>query len=323
MKDWLKAFWEQLIVWLAQVKSWRVWSPLLLGVIVGLFIGNLTNPTQSLTSGWSGLIVGAILGVLFAIVFDWIPKAANQITERRPLNKVLGPLIGDMVTIYVAPFKRPLDSALFRLDPTSSSIENTPVVGTDLVVGWCDTLALSFIYAALLKAGKAPDTILINRNPTLDYGQWGKNIVCIGAANAKTRAVLESFHDACFAFDDDFSSIVIRPALPEVELPIVIDGQEITVRYSAKVRRRPGKDYGIILKLKDEVLDERKRVFIVAGLGEDGTAGAAFYLWRHFEKLATKGDPFGVLIETTFAGYESAKEVVFDSVATSVPANSK
>jgi hypothetical protein len=332
MKQWVKAFAEQIAVGLVQVKSWKFWPPLLIGLILGLFIGGLTVPaqsstasssSQSLTSGWPSIISSALLGVMFALFFGWLSKISAQITVRRPLNKVLGPLVGDLVTIYVAPFKRPLDSSLFRLDPTPSSIESTPVVGTERVVGWCDTLALSFIYATLLKAGKAPATILINQNPTLDYDRWGKSIVCIGAANAKTRAVLESFHNARFAFDDDSSSIVIRPAPSEVEKTIIIDEREITVRHLLKVRRRPGKDYGIILKLKDEVLDEHNRVFIVAGLGEDGTAGAAFYLWRHYERLATKEDPFGVLIETTSAGYESAKEVVFDSVAILVPVISR
>jgi len=75
-----------------------------------------------------------------------------------------------------------------------------------------------------------------------------------------------------------------------------------------------GRDYGVILKLRDEARDEGNRIIIVAGLGKDGTAGAAFYLWRHYGKLAALGDTFGVLIETT-AGYESAKLVDFDAVA--------
>jgi hypothetical protein len=318
MRESAKAFGEQIVVWIVQIKRWKVWLPLLVGIFLGLFIATGLDPTQSATSGWAGLIIGAVLGVIVAVGFDWAAKAVDQILARRPLNKVLGPLATEATTIYIPPLKRPLDSPLFRLDPTTSSIESTRILGTELMAGWWDTIALSLIYATLLKAGKNASTIYINRDSTLDRGQWGKNMVCIGAANARTRAVLDSFQNTYFAFDNDFNAIVARPASHITDSSAIIDGREVVVRYQNKVRCIDGKDYGLILKLKDEARDEGNRIFIIAGLGGDGTAGAAFYLWRNYEKLAALGDTFGVLIETT-SGYESARRVEFDSVAISVP----
>jgi hypothetical protein len=74
-------------------------------------------------------------------------------------------------------------------------------------------------------------------------------------------------------------------------------------------------DYAIILKLKDEYHPE-KNILVIAGLGDTGTAGAAYYLLNHFKELPFEDETFGVLIEIP-SGYESARKVDFGQVSRS------
>ncbi len=72
-------------------------------------------------------------------------------------------------------------------------------------------------------------------------------------------------------------------------------------------------DYAVILKLRDEYHPE-KNILIIAGLGDTGTAGAAYYLLNHYKELPFDGDSFGVIIEVP-SGYESARRIEFSKVS--------
>jgi hypothetical protein len=74
-------------------------------------------------------------------------------------------------------------------------------------------------------------------------------------------------------------------------------------------------DYAVILKLKDEFHPE-KNVLVIAGLGDTGTAGAAYYLLNHHQELPYEQETFGVLIEVP-SGHESARKVEFNQVSKS------
>ena len=318
IRDWLLAAGEQAVAWVVLIKGAVIWAPFLLGCLLGWVVGS-SIATQDLTTGWSGLIVGGLIGLFATLIYEKTSREIETVAARKPLNKVLGPVARNPVTIYLAPFERPLDSELRRLNRADPYSPTTLVRGTPLVVGAGDTLALSYIYAVLLKAGKRPEELTINQSPDFDKGRWGVNFITIGAANARTREVLESFAHTFYTFDDDFSSIVRHPLDPGAVAPITkSDGTKIERRYRKKVRISGQKDYGLILKLQDQARDEGNRIIIVAGLGGDGTSGAAFFLWRHYERLAKFGDTFGVLIQTT-AGHESARIVDFDAVAIPTP----
>jgi len=58
----------------------------------------------------------------------------------------------------------------------------------------------------------------------------------------------------------------------------------------------------------------KKTILVVAGLGDTGTAGAAYYLLNHFQELPYEQESFGVLIEIP-SGYESARRVEFNQVS--------
>lgn len=74
-------------------------------------------------------------------------------------------------------------------------------------------------------------------------------------------------------------------------------------------------DYAVILKLKDEYHPENN-ILVIAGLGDTGTAGAAYFLLNNYKELPIEDEVFGVLIEVP-SGYESARKVEFNQVSKS------
>jgi hypothetical protein len=315
MRDWARAWCQQLAVWLSRILELSFWLPLVIGFIVGSIAGAHLSPSGSILTGLSGLWIGGILGAIATFVLERSRGVADQVRSRKPLNSVLGPIATDQTTIYIGPFARPIQSELRRLDRAQPFDLMPSIRGTELVVGLGDTIALSFIYAALLRAGKSHSEISVEHHADLETGRWGINFISIGAANARTREVLGAFEETFFGFADNYSAIVRRPRDKVVRTPAVTeDGERIEMHYERKVVPHDGKDYGVVLKLKDQARDEGNRIIIVAGIGGDGTAGAAFYLWRSYRELAPLGDTFGVLIETP-AGYESARMVDFEDVA--------
>ncbi|MDY6331049.1 MAG: hypothetical protein SPL52_06055 [Fibrobacter sp.] len=73
------------------------------------------------------------------------------------------------------------------------------------------------------------------------------------------------------------------------------------------------KDYGVIVKITDEITDSVQ--ICIAGLGESGTTGAAYFFanrWKELEKKFGKAD-FGCVIEVSNLYDPSAKMV--DSVS--------
>lgn len=202
--------------------------------------------------------------------------------------------------IYVTPFLRPLHSDLYRL------FDNKQVDGQAEMVGISNVIALSYIQKIF------SDTEL-ETNPELDVGKWDSDFVTIGAVNPRTAEVLhDKFSgESFFGFSDDFSSIVQVPT--EIQYGSAVDGfgNSVPLEYQKKVVIEDGKDYGILLRL----FDADHIYFVIAGIGGNGTAGAAYFL-RNFSDLMNSSEPFGVLVEVNIEqGHESAKQVEFDEVS--------
>lgn len=197
-------------------------------------------------------------------------------------------------------------SKLYRNDPRNK----LSIVGTQFVYGKGDAIALSYLYQALEKIG------LHNRHITIEDSDqmtdfWGRSAICLGAHNLKTREILEKFHNPYFKFDANYRVIIKAD-----DLPITNDDNLVFKRgvFQATSNDSSEIDYGIILKLKDEYFPD-KNIIVIAGLSDISTAGCAFFILSHFDQLPYEDETFGVLIEVP-SGYESARLVDFDKVAT-------
>ena len=121
---------------------------------------------------------------------------------------------------------------------------------------------------------------------------------------------MDKFNKKYFEFVDDYKAITKSDEKP-VKLS---NGIEIGKRVMIKRGRDSSDiDYGIIIKLNDEFDPSQKTIIIVAGISDEGTAGAAYFLLNRYKELPYDEDTFGVLIVVP-GTYQSARIAEFDKV---------
>jgi len=284
------------------------------GVLLGFAVGIILFLTlQKNVSGFVILIAGAFAGVIAEIFVDFAEKAIQAKKLVNPLCRVLGTIAVENSWIYISAWRRDLDnlehSKLYRNDP--KRLSQPTIVGSQYVYGKGDAIALSYVYQAIEKATKGKTHITLeDSEQMLDY--WDRSVICIGAHNSKTREILAKFKNTFFRFDLNYSIIIESSCVPMIN--------KTGVQFVQGVARSAGRDssdvdYAVIMKLKDEY-HPKKNILVVAGLGDDGTAGAAYYLLNHYKELPFEQETFGVLIEVP-SGYESAHKVEFNQVSKS------
>ena len=284
------------------------------GVLLGFAVGIILFLTlQKDVSEFVILVAGAFAGVFAEIFVDFADKAIQAKRLINPLCRVLGSIATEVSWIYISAWRRDLDdlehSRLFRNDP--KRLSQPIIVGSQYVYGRGDAIALSYIYQAIEKATKGKTQIIVeDSEQMLDY--WDRSVICIGAHNSKTREILAKFKNTFYRFELNYSIIIESSSVPT--------SNKTGVQFVEGVSRHTGRDssdidYGIILKLKDEYHPE-KNILVIAGLGDAGTAGAAYYLLNRYKELPFEEDVFGVLIEVP-SGYESARKIEFNKVSKS------
>ena len=199
-----------------------------------------------------------------------------------------------------------LNSPLHRIEPKYPN--PVPIIGSPTIFGEGDALALGLLLQTIEKSRAHINVNIEETQHAL--GKWGRSAICIGAHNKKTEEVLEKFDNPYFLFADNKRYIV----RPDTEFKVG-DAEFIeTVRMKSS-QTSSTIDYGIILKLRDESHSpDVKTTIVVAGLGDNGTAGAAYFLLNHYSQLPFALDTFGALIQVP-SGYQSAKIVDFKCVA--------
>ncbi|HCR71046.1 MAG TPA: hypothetical protein DIW23_06350 [Anaerolineae bacterium] len=282
------------------------------GILIGFVVGMILFLTlQKDVSGFFLLLLGAFVGVFAEIFVDFGQKAFQTIRLINPLSRVLGTVSEEDSWIYISAWRRQLDdlehSKLYRNDP--KRLSQPIIVGSQYVYGKGDAIALSYVYQAIEKSTKGKTRITVeDSEQMLDY--WNRSIICIGAHNSKTREILAKFQNTYFRFELNYSIIV--------EANAEIKSNKSGLNFVKGVNRSIGRDssdidYAVILKLKDEY-HPNKTIIVIAGLGDDGTAGAAYYLLNNYRNLPFEEETFGVLIEVP-SGYESARKVDFHQVS--------
>jgi len=284
------------------------------GVLLGFTVGIILLLTlQKDVSGLVILVAGAFVGVFAEIFVDFADKAIRATQLINPLSRVLGTVATEDSWIYISAWRRDLDdlghSKLFRNDP--KRLSQPIIVGSQYVYGKGDAIALSYVYQAIEKATKGKTHITVeDSEQMLDY--WGRSTICIGAHNSKTREILAKFKNTYFRFELNYR-LIVEANSTYVKNKAGIQFVRGVIGFAG--RDSSNVDYAIILKLKDEYYPE-KNILVIAGLGDVGTAGAAYYLLNHFKELPFEDETFGVLIEIP-SGYESARKVEFSQVSRS------
>ena len=117
-----------------------------------------------------------------------------------------------------------------------------------------------------------------------------------GKDNLKTNDALEDDENKFFDFDTTTNPVTIRV-------------KETGERFCC----RNNHDYAFIIKLRPKSLQDRTWVAI-AGLGEWGTSGAAWYLAKNWKAIGSryKRKSFGLIIRVK-AGKDESAELIFQS----------
>lgn len=285
------------------------------GLSVGFVAGILINVflLKQNASSYMLLVAGAILGVFMEVFVKFIFDAIQDKQLINPLFRVLGNIATEDSWIYVSGWRRDLQdlehSKLYRNDSGRST--QPMIMGSEFVYGKGDAIALSYIYQTIEKATRGKTQVTVeDSEQMLNY--WGRNVICIGAHNAKTREILGKFKNPFFRFEMNYSIIVESNGaiMNNKDGKRFIDGVNGTMGLDSSYI-----DYAIIVKLRDEYHPD-KNILIIAGLGDNGTAGAAYYLLNKYKELPFEKEEFGVLVEIP-SGYESARIVDFNKVSKS------
>ncbi len=280
----------------------------IIGGIIGVLLSFVINKSGLFITG---IVVGVILEQLLLgtkrLFMDWI--------STRPLNKLLGSIVTDQYPyIFFSSFYRDLTKPKeFRLFRTITSPREKPqeIVGPALVMGEGDATAISLIQGLLIKAGKKPDDIRLERAEKY-MDQWGLSSIIIGLHNPKSRVLLSKSEKIPYKFDLNYRVITLREDKIDS-----IGESKVEYKKGVYIDQTPDSeptDYAIISKIIDPFHPSKKTLIILAGLGPAGTAGAAYYLVTNYKEISQKTDNFTLLIQVP-SGYQSAREVNFDKVA--------
>jgi hypothetical protein len=304
----LKCFFGKVNVYLHQRPLANIAIGIFFGFAIGLFCFLLLHKN---VNSVAVLLIGAFIGVFAEIFVEFAEKAFQAKKQVKPLQRVFGTIIEEDTWIYISAWRRDLrdldHTRLFRNDPIK--INQPVIIGTQYVYGKGDAIALSYLYQAIEKAGLRERRITLEDSEQM-IGSWGRSAICVGTHNSKTREILDKFHNPYFTFAENYSTIVKVDKEPLKNSTGIIFKQGV---FQKSAPDSSDKDYAIILKLKDEYHPE-KNILVIAGLGDTGTAGAAYYLLTHYANLPYEEETFGVLIEVP-SGYESARQVEFDEIA--------
>lgn len=276
---------------LEQEKYRFIFYGLIIGVILGLEV-NL-YPMKDKPFFWA--LIGAVLSLIIYLAYTYFAPWLKNTFIRATLSRLLGAMYdGDEECII---FITELKNTEHRLQ----DYEGKFIVGTDRVVGTGDAMALPYLYNLLIKAGKRHDKISVVKSFDTINEYFNKNFISIGGlTNRVTKMLLKNYRNKFEFFFSDNGNAIIKK-YPDNHYQYV----EITEDH----------DYGIITKISN-LNHDGKIIFVIAGINDMGTTGAAYYLYDNYEKLVKQFDDgdFSIIIQVSrMIGESSAKKFNFDN----------
>jgi hypothetical protein len=251
------------------------WIAVVSGILIGLplwwIIQRLLNGPEKETSVWE-FVFGIILGGLFGWV---IPEVINLGRTKwmvsHPLRQLLYPFcVNDKsVSVYLASLF-PKDAQSFvksvPFEPTGTFVV-TPKYSLPWVIAENDALALGYLMSILSQSSKT-ENIEIKRDD-MGINDTDVNMICIGSikSNHKTNQINSGFKNLPIRFVWDKSDLTIQAMASKKKWSL--DGIS---------------DFGILMKIKNEY-NPSTSILVIAGISSYGTAGSAYFLWKHWREL--------------------------------------
>ena len=263
---------------------------LILGFFLGLFAAYTLLPETKSPLFWT------IIGIILALIIECLRKSWKQFKKQTSMGKLLGPIYynGAKCAVFITEYWRDIEEGnLFLYD------EKTEVTGTSRLMGTGDSTALPYIFGLLMNAGKSYSDISIVKSYIDFKDEWSNNFISIGGiTNKATERLMTSYRDRLPYYFSATGNSIVR----DYE------------KYGRHLKGDKEHDYGMIIKITG-LNHANRALFIIAGIQDLGTSGAAYYLFDHATELAYRygDDDFALIVGVKRKiGEKSAFEVNFD-----------
>lgn len=248
-----------------------------------------------------GLLENLIPNVLWDAIkgiFLAVPRAISNYKFKRFFGQKA--IDSDKVYIVLDPYEHPISRANLPhgqsrfIKNFQGRKQNTPLIGEDKLLGSCSIRVTKYSVSefALFRQKTNPVKVTLDESV---INNWEGTFICFGSSDSNIKT-----------FDIE--------SLPENNLYSFGFGQNglrcFNIRGDNYSIDQNG-DVGILLRLKNPYHDEHK-LFVCAGIGEWGTSGAAYYLfknWRRLHKRFGSKTNFALIIKVDFNSDESAREI--------------
>lgn len=227
-----------------------------------------------------------------------IPKAISNYKFKRFFGrKVIG---SNNVFVVLDPYEHPIKRNQLQggqnrfLKDFKGRKQNTPLIGEDKILGSCSIRVTKYSSSefALFRQNTNPVNFVLDEEV---INNWEGTFICFGSAdsNIKTFDIESLNENNLYSFE--FGQNGYRC--------FNVNGTQYSLDQSG--------DVGILMRLKNPYHVEHN-LFVCAGLGEWGTSGAAYYLfknWQNLHKRFGSKTNFALVLKVDLNSDESAREI--------------
>lgn len=248
-----------------------------------------------------GLLENIIPNILWDAIkgiFGAIPRAISNYKFKRFYGQ--NAIDSDKVFIVLDPYEHPVSRANL---PTGQNRfiknfhgrkQNAELIGEDKLLGSCSVRVTKYSVSefALFRQKTNPVKVTLDENV---MNNWEGTFICFGSSdsNIKTYDIESLNENNLYSFG--FGQNGIRC--------FTIRGESYSIDTSG--------DVGILMRLQNPYHSDHK-LFVCAGIGEWGTSGASYYLfknWRQLYRRFGSKTNFALIIKVDFNSDESAREI--------------
>ena len=247
----------------------------------------------SWASDFGSNVGGDLVGGALAFAFGYFARGAVTLQQHRKFESFWGAGCrsgAEKVLVVMGVYHDPRPATGNRYVKTLSTGQAIPLVGGQEVGSVAEGRAASYLSSALAKHRSIPPGVSSDEDVV---AQWDGTFLCLGSgdSNEKSRVILD-LKENVFC---EFWHGNIRSKWDGKTYPI---------------QQNPPRDRALIVKLRNPWMEGHSLV-VCAGLAEPGTAGAAYYLARNWQKLHRRygKSPFGIVLEVDWSSDQTAREI--------------
>jgi hypothetical protein len=248
-----------------------------------------------------GLLENIIPNILWDAIkgiFGAIPRAISNYKFKRFFGQQA--IDSDKVFIVLDPYEHPVSRE--RLTAGQNRFvknfhgrkQNAALIGEDKLLGSCSVRVTKYSVSEFALFGQKTNPVKVVLDESV-INNWEGTFICFGSSDSNIKTY-------------DIES------LPENNLYSFSFGQNGTRRFNIRGDNYTiddSGDVGVLMRLQNPYHNSHK-LFICAGIGEWGTSGAAYYLfknWRQLNKRFGSKTNFVLVIKVDFYSDESAREI--------------